>query len=44
VMGVASERIWRSGQCTACRADKFFSYRRDGKRSGRMVGAIGWSA
>lgn len=29
-----------SGMCTHCDADLFFSYRRDGERSGRMLGAI----
>ncbi|MFH1017187.1 MAG: peptidoglycan editing factor PgeF [Pseudomonadota bacterium] len=43
-MGVFPDRIWRSGLCTKCNADRFFSYRRDGRRSGRMVGVIGWSA
>jgi hypothetical protein len=41
--GLLPERIWTSGLCTKCDA-RFFSYRRDGKRSGRSVGAIGWSA
>ncbi len=43
-MGVLSERIWRSDSCTVCEPDRFFSYRRDGKHSGRMVGVIGWNA
>lgn len=29
-----------SGMCTHCDAEHFFSYRRDGERSGRMLGAI----
>ncbi len=29
-----------SGMCTHCDADLFFSYRRDGEKSGRMLGAI----
>ncbi|HEY9857675.1 MAG TPA: peptidoglycan editing factor PgeF [Stenomitos sp.] len=29
-----------SGMCTHCDAEHFFSYRRDGERSGRMIGAI----
>lgn len=29
-----------SGLCTACDPDRFFSYRRDGERSGRMLAAI----
>jgi len=42
--GVRSERIWVSKACTFAEAEKFFSYRRDGKRSGRMVGCIGYAA
>lgn len=33
-------RVYVSGLCTACREDWFFSYRRDGARSGRMLAAI----
>lgn len=29
-----------SGMCTHCDAEHFFSYRRDGERSGRMLGGI----
>ncbi len=29
--------------CTACRADLFFSYRREGVAAGRMMALIGWS-
>ncbi len=35
--GVPKERIETSGLCTICREDLFFSYRRDGRRSGRML-------
>jgi YfiH family protein len=28
------------GQCTMCDPDRFFSFRRDGERSGRMLGVI----
>lgn len=38
--GVPAEHIWSSGLCTACRADLFFSYRRDGV-TGRMGAMIG---
>lgn len=41
-LGVRPDRIWVSDECTKCNEKKFFSYRRDGKRSGRMVGLIGW--
>ncbi|MDP9055099.1 MAG: peptidoglycan editing factor PgeF [Acidobacteriota bacterium] len=35
------ENIWTSGECTFCNADKFFSWRRDRERAGRMVSFIG---
>jgi copper oxidase (laccase) domain-containing protein len=38
--GVAFERIRTWDLCTRCRADLFFSYRRDGRASGRMLAAI----
>jgi YfiH family protein len=33
--------IWKSGECTFCAADRFFSYRRERDRAGRMVSIIG---
>lgn len=38
--GVAPERIFSSGFCTACRADLFFSHRRE-RSTGRMMSVIG---
>ena len=38
--GVDIGAIWVDGRCTACHPDVFFSYRRDGPRSGRMAGII----
>jgi len=36
--GVASERIgYLEGACTACDAERFYSYRRDGAETGRLV-------
>ncbi len=35
------ERIWRSGECTFCRPDRFFSYRREKEEAGRMISFIG---
>lgn len=35
--GVKQSRIFDVGECTCCNADLFFSYRREGKRAGRMV-------
>lgn len=34
-------RIWRSGECTFCRSDRFFSFRREKEQAGRMVSFIG---
>lgn len=36
--GIATIAV--SGMCTACDAEHFFSYRRDGERSGRMLAVI----
>jgi len=33
--------IWKSGECTFCRADRFYSFRREGDKAGRMVSIIG---
>lgn len=33
--GIAPERIASSGECTACRDDLYFSYRKSGGRCGR---------
>lgn len=38
--GIAPAKILDSGLCTACRADLFFSYRRE-RTTGRMMAAIG---
>lgn len=38
--GVAADRIETSGLCTACTPELFFSYRRDGARTGRFAGII----
>jgi len=39
--GVPDEGITLSGLCTCCRADLFWSHRRQGNERGVMVGAIG---
>jgi YfiH family protein len=39
--GINRERMEWSLECTRCSAEKYFSYRRDGKNSGRMIGVIG---
>ncbi len=39
--GLARGNVDSAGLCTSCRGDLFFSYRRDGARSGRMA-AVMW--
>jgi YfiH family protein len=39
--GVPGDRIAASTLCTRCRPDLFFSYRREGKRAGRLFSIIG---
>jgi YfiH family protein len=33
--------IWKSGECTFCGADRFFSFRREREQAGRMLSFIG---
>lgn len=40
--GVDPARIERLDLCTMCRADLFFSYRRDGAGAGRMISVVGF--
>ena len=42
--GVNPRNIAASALCTACRSDLFFSYRKEGAGTGRMLSAIGISA
>jgi polyphenol oxidase len=39
--GIPENQIVVSNLCTRCRSDLFYSYRRDGKRAGRMLSVIG---
>jgi YfiH family protein len=39
--GLTEDNIEATALCTQCRADMFFSYRREGERSGRMLSVIG---
>jgi hypothetical protein len=39
--GIPDDQVMVSNLCTQCRADLFYSYRRDGKRAGRMLSVIG---
>ncbi len=41
--GVPSGRIHNVDECTSCRADLYFSYRRDGRGTGRMISFVGWT-
>jgi len=39
--GLSAKNIFASDLCTACRRDLFFSYRKEGELSGRMLSVIG---
>ncbi len=39
--GLRDQQIEISSLCTQCREDLFYSYRRDGKKAGRMLSVIG---
>ena len=39
--GLAQERIYDSGLCTACNLNRFYSYRREKDAAGRMMAVIG---
>jgi len=39
-VGIAPENLDDLSQCTSCHNDRFFSYRADGKQTGRMAGVI----
>jgi YfiH family protein len=41
--GLLEKNIFSSGLCTACHPDVFFSYRKQGPRSGRLLSAIALS-
>jgi copper oxidase (laccase) domain-containing protein len=38
--GVHPDRIFDIGECTVCRAEDFFSYRREPENPGRMISSI----
>lgn len=42
--GIKASNMSASGYCTFDHADLFFSYRRDGMASGRMISLIGWQS
>ncbi|HEY4085001.1 MAG TPA: peptidoglycan editing factor PgeF [Bryobacteraceae bacterium] len=33
-------RVWKSGDCTYCRADRYFSFRREKEQAGRMLSFV----
>jgi YfiH family protein len=33
--------IWKSGECTFCTGDRFYSYRREREQAGRMISFVG---
>lgn len=33
-------QIWKSGECTFCRPDRFFSFRREREKAGRMISFV----
>jgi YfiH family protein len=40
--GLTPERVFDVGPCTKCAGDDFFSYRREGKETGRQMSVVGW--
>lgn len=41
-LGIIPNNIYSIKMCTSCNEDKFFSYRRDGKFSGRNIAIVGF--
>ena len=39
-IGVPAQHIWSAHLCTACHPEWFYSYRREGRRSGRMLNVV----
>ena len=39
--GLHAQNIFESNLCTGCRTDLFFSYRKEGARSGRLLSVVG---
>jgi len=40
LMETGVHRIWKSGECTYCRADRYFSFRREKEQAGRMLSFV----
>ena len=43
-LDIPAEQIFVSPDCTKCNLERYYSYRRDGEKSGRMLGIIGLRA
>tara|TARA_B100000941_G_scaffold262409_1_gene215170 strand:- start:1379 stop:1684 length:306 start_codon:yes stop_codon:yes gene_type:complete len=44
VFGFSADKIKITDDCSFCREDMYFSYRRDGEDTKRMIGFIGFEA
>lgn len=42
--GVATAQVWDTGQCTACGLERWYSLRREGPATGRLVSFILWQS
>jgi YfiH family protein len=40
--GLRGERVHHVGECTSCHAERYYSYRRDGPGTGRMISYVGY--
>jgi hypothetical protein len=40
LMEAGVHRLWKSGECTYCRADRYFSFRREKEQAGRMLSFV----
>ncbi|NLG84306.1 MAG: polyphenol oxidase family protein [Firmicutes bacterium] len=38
--GVPEKNVFSAGECTACKTDLYYSYRKEGDRAGRMMAVI----
>jgi copper oxidase (laccase) domain-containing protein len=41
--GLPPQRIHHLAECTSCRPDRYYSYRRDGAGAGRMISFVGFA-
>ncbi len=42
--GLRPDRVFEIGPCSKCAAEDYFSYRREGRETGRQMSVIGWQA